>query len=190
VNAAFAFRSPIETVIIPKPKILISTPIFGGDDVTGIDVSNSKDFLCGQGSLTSVSFVSVKRNPAVRRQIDLCPAVKDIIKAGIVAAQGYSTHIADGNSKSTAESDHRIRIFRTGGCPSLEDGWSRIPAANRLEIVAQVLSQIFIDVADDPVRIFFFSSNLLSKLLDVRVIDAVFIAVLREFFPYISRNVS
>ena len=108
MDPAFAFRCPTESVVIAEPQVFISASILGGDNIASSYIANSKHLSTRQ---ICISFISIKRNPAIRWKINLCPAVIDIIEAGIISTAAYGTHVADRNPQSSAQSDHRIRIF-------------------------------------------------------------------------------
>ncbi len=106
MDAAFAFRCPVEAVIVAKPQVFISAPVLGRDDVAGVHIPDSQHFFSRRCSFASVSLVGIKRNPAVGREIDFCPAVEDIVEARVVSAEADCAHVADRDSESAAEGNH------------------------------------------------------------------------------------
>ena len=103
MNPAFADRGPIEAIVISKPQIFISSPIFCSDDISRIDLSDSEHLSSGQ---SRISFIRIERDPAVRGKINFCPPVKDIIETGIVSPAADRAHIPNGNAKGSAKSNH------------------------------------------------------------------------------------
>ena len=125
-----------------------------------------------------VSAARIHRYPAVTGQVDLDPAVEDVVQRRVVAAHHHAAHVPRRQSRCPGHGDVDEAVLRARTAATRQYRRCYVPATGKL--VVHLAHQVTVDFPCDPVGIFLVAHGLAHRFLDDRVFQHVLAAVLRE----------
>ena len=125
--------------------------------------------------------------PAVVGQVNLNPAVKDVIYASQVTTYHNRTYVSCRQPRCPAHGDVNKRIFGTGAVAACQNRRCSIPAPRHF--IIHVIDQIIENSSENKISVGFTTDGFLDCILNYRVIVMVFFIVFKVFFFDLPRDI-